>query len=338
MATYMRKSYLFLTFAACSAAALMLQGCDKENAIDNETVVTRPYSLYVADNQGSLLNTNNGETFNIVFPPDGVVPRSIVTSKTNLLWIKQNVHLSEDNGLNFNPTYTNARPQALWQQMALNVPSHNRVYVASTEGNGVVFSEDNGKTWKVDDQWDGGPAGVSINSFTQLQNGMLFAHDIANQALYKRNGAGGMWTAVTMNGLPGAAFYLSHFGNTLVLTDYLGVDGAWYSTDEGQNWQQYTGLPVGQELFATYAPFEQTLLVGVDSLGIYRLQGTQFVPASAGLETHTSVHGITAKDDIYKNGQVKRYVYISTSQGLYRSYDLGVNWTLMKPGSFSAIY
>lgn len=334
----MRRSYLFLTFAACSAAALALQGCNKENGIDNETVVTRPYSLYVADNQGSLFNTNNGETFNIVFPPDGVIPRSIVTSKKNLLWIKQNVHLSEDNGLNFNPTYTSARPQAFWQSMALNVPGHNRVYVASTEGNGVVFSEDNGKTWKVDDQWDAGISGVSINSFTQLQNGMLFAHDLMNQGLYKRNGAAGLWSQVTMNGLPNAAFYLSHFGNTLVLSDYLGTNGVWYSTDEGQNWQQYTDLPVGQEIYATYAPFDQTLLVGLDSLGLYRLQGTQFVPANSGLETTTSVRAIVDKDDVYKNGAVKRYVYIATTQGLYRSYDMGVNWTLMKPGSFSAIY
>lgn len=334
----MRKSYLFLALAACSLSAFVMQGCKKENGIDNETVITKPYGMYVADNQGSLFNTNDGESYKIVFPPDGVVPRSILTSKQNLLWIKQNVHLSEDNGKNFNPTYFNANPAALWQQMALNVPNHNRIYLVSTEGFGIVFSEDNGKTWTVDDKWDASIGGASINSFSQLGNGNLFAHDLFNQKLFKRTSAGANWTEVTMAGLPPAPFYLAHYGNTLTLTDFSGGAGVWYSNDEGLNWQQYTGLPAGRILYSTVAPFDQTLLVGTDSTGIYRLQGTQFVAANAGLESYTVVRAIAAKDDIYKNGAVKRYVYIATSTGLYRSEDIGQNWTLVKPGSFTAIY
>jgi hypothetical protein len=73
-------------------------------------------------------------------------------------------------------------------------------------------------------------------------------------------------------------------------------------------------------------------------MGIYRLQGGVFVPSNNGLESRTSVFAITAKDDIFKNEATKRYVYIATDKGIYRSEDLGQNWALVKEGDYRAIY
>lgn len=336
---HMRTSHLFLTLIASSLALTVLQGCTKkENGIDNETVITRPYGLYVANNQGALFNSNDGVSYKIIFPPDGVIPRAIVTSRNNLVWIKQNVHLSEDNGKNFNPTYTKVPINAPWQSVVLNVPSHDRLYLCSTEGFGIVYSENNGKTWTVDTKWDAAISGAAPRSLTLTRGGVLFAHDFANQKLYKRLNKNADWTEVTMNGLPGGAFYLSHVNDVLILTDILGTAGAWYSNDQGQNWLQYTGLPTNHILFATAAPFDQTVLVGTDSMGVWRLEGTNFVASNAGLDNYTVVRAIVGKDDIYKNGAVKRYVYMATNKGLYRSEDLGRNWIRVKDGDYTTIY
>jgi hypothetical protein len=97
------------------------------------------------------------------------------------------------------------------------------------------------------------------------------------------------------------------------------------------------GLPK-HILYCTYAPFDQTILVGTDSMGVYRWDGTNFVPSNAGLQDNTVVYSFAAKEDVYKNGVSKKYVYAATNKGLYRSEDYGVNWTLALPGSFVALY
>jgi hypothetical protein len=93
-----------------------------------------------------------------------------------------------------------------------------------------------------------------------------------------------------------------------------------------------------QRLLATAAPFDQVLLVGTDSLGVYSLSGNTFSPINNGLGTTTSVRGIAAKDNVYKNDLVRDYFYIATSTGLYRSQDAGENWERVFPGDFTVIY
>ncbi len=341
----MRKSYLLYKMSVIALIAVGLQSCKKENGIDNDTVVKKPYGLYVGEEDGSLLNTNDGQAYKTIFPPDGFASRALTTSGNNIIWAKANVHLSEDNGKNFNPTYflTNAfylgiRPYIPWQQIILDVPSHDRVYICSSEGKGIALSIDHGKTWKPDTLWDDGISNTIITSLTQLKNGSLFAHNLSDNSVYKRDNKDDRWTKIeTTTALTPGIYYLSHFNNTLVATDIAGVSGAFFSNDEGRNWTAYTGLP-NRLLYTTATPFDQTLLVGTDSQGVYRLDNGQFVPSNNGLETYTTVYAILGKDDIYKNNATKRYVYMATNKGLYRSEDLGQNWVLVKEGSYVALY
>src|SRR5690606_17055033 len=99
------------------------QSCKKSNGIDNNSVIKKPYALYVGANSGDLLNTNDGEKYKTIFAADKYPYRAIVTSGENIVFVKANVHVSENNGRNFNPTYTGfATPSyiAPWQQMILN--------------------------------------------------------------------------------------------------------------------------------------------------------------------------------------------------------------------------
>lgn len=341
----MRKYYLFCKLAFAGIFMLFLHSCKKENGIDNETVVKKPYGLFIGDREGQLLNTTDGDYYKTLFSPDGYPSRAITTSGENILWVKNNVHLSVNNGKNFNPTYQSLqfipflKEPMPWPQIILNVPSHARVYVASLLGKGIAYSEDNGSIWKTDMEWENGVVGGDISSFAQLGNGVLFAHSWRNDSLYRRKDASAQWSWVEpINGLPAGPFYITSMNNTLVATDVSGVNGLWMSQDEGVNWSRIPGLPTDKILYTTHAPFNQTLLVGTDSAGVYRLENTGFVPSNFGLEDYTVVYAIKAKNNIYKNEANKEYVYLATDKGLYRSDDLGRNWYLVKPGHYVALY
>ncbi|HRO41188.1 MAG TPA: hypothetical protein PL009_00030 [Flavipsychrobacter sp.] len=329
----------FVIFALATA-----QSCKKSNGIDNNTVIKKPYGLYIGSNTGELLATNDGLTFKTVFGVDRFPYRSIITSgPTNLLFVKGNVHLSENNGQNFNPTYLQyATPGifAPWQSLILNVADHGRIYLSSMDPatRGIVYSEDNGKRWKADGEWEPGAIGGAITSFAQLSNGTLFSFSDANDSLYVRGDKNAKWTHYPQTKVqPTGMSYLSHFNNTLLLTDYNGPMGVQYSNDSGKIWTKYPGLP-NRKLRVTHAPFGRVLLVGTDSMGVYRLENGKFVPSINGLETNTTVYSIVGKEDIYKNSIEKKYIYIATNRGLYRSEDLGFSWALMLEGDFGALY
>ena len=316
---------------ATAISSILMQGCKKENGIDNNNVISTPYALYYTDNQGALFNTNDGLHGKIIFPTDGWPQRAIAVSDTNVLFVKKNLHLSTDNGNNFNPTDLSVTPTANWQSIIINVTNQdNRLYLASTRGYGILISDDHGISWQVDTMVDKDNITSPFypTSFAQLKGGNLFAFSNGLQKLYKRTSKSDRWHEVAMTGLPAHTYFLSHQNEALIAADVSGSAGVYYSNDNGQNWYAYAGLPAGSPIHAAYSPFERQLLVGTN-LGIYRLQSGNFVPSNAGLAAQTIVYSITGKTDIYKNGVIKEYVYIATSTGLYRSEDEGQNWVFM---------
>lgn len=337
----MRRTNQLYKLAFAFLALTATQSCKKSNGIDNNTVIKKPYGLYIGANNGELLNTTDGINFRTLFGVDRYPYRAITTSGPNILFVKANVHISENNGQNFNVIYRNfANPFAMWQSMILTSESHGRVYVASTDpaSRGVAYSDDNGKTWRADGKWDEGIMGGGISSFAQLKNGPLFAFSDMNDSLYIRDNKDDDWSHFPRDRQqPEGTSYLSRFNNTLLLTDLLGVQGVHWSNDSGKNWTKYSGLP-NRPLLATNAPFDRVLLVGTDSMGIYRLENGRFVASNNGLENFTTVYAIAGKEDVYKNGIEKKYIYIATDKGLYRSEDLGFTWALMLEGDFGAVY
>ena len=334
--------YLSAIFFAITAAVITGAGCRKENAIVNNNVIRTPYGVYIADQQGALYNTNDGEKYKTLFTPDGIAPRAITISGNNIIWVKRNLHVSQDNGQNFNPTNYTVAPLAKGQNLILNVPSMERVYLASTKGLGVEYSTDNGITWESDNSiGQGSPSPMTPQSFTQLKNGWLFSLDGPSARFYIKMDKLAPWVGFTSAGvspLPGGARYLSHINNTLLAADYNGAGGIYYSADTGLTWTQYAGTPTNQEILSVVAPFDQVVLAGTDSAGIYRLVGNTFQPSNNGLKPFTSVYAIAGKQDTYKSDIIKQYIYIATNNGLYRSEDLGQNWTLVKTGDYRTIY
>ena len=328
--------------------SLIGTACRKENGIVNNNVIRTPYGVYFSDRLGAMYNTNDGKTFRVIFPTDGYNARAITTSGTNILWIKNNLHVSADNGLNFNPARKNAglitpAPTANWQSMILDVPSHGSVYMAASNvgstANGVAVSQDNGVSWQDDVPFADGVTGLSMQSFTQLKNGELYAMDNNGPQLFVKKLQTDAFKQVTMVVPPPAGrYYLSHFNNALIAVDQTGAGGIYYSNDGGLNWTTYAGTYNNQEVFSVVAPLDQVLLAGTDSAGILRLVGDSFQPSNNGLQPFTKVYGIVGKQDTYKNDAIRQYIYIATNNGVFRSEDLGQNWTLVRPGDTRVIH
>jgi len=330
-----------LTFVA-AFGSLFLQSCRKENGIDNNNVIRTPYSLYYGDSEGSLENTNDGVNYKRIFPYDGIPMRAIVTSGTNILFVKRNTHLSVDNGENFNPTNFNTVQGSPFQSGILDVTSHNRLYLCSNTilGKGLEYSDDHGVKWVPDNNWDTSIKGtLHPTSLTQLKGGDLFvlSNEFGTNRLFRRTSKEQWWVEVKpLIGLPASGIYfLSRLNDALIASNVTG--GIYFSNDKGLTWQPYAGLASSEIVNATYAPFDQTLLAGT-SRGVYRLVAGTFVLSNNGLAPATQVYSIIAKADTYKNEVIKQYVYIGTSTGLYRSEDLGQNWINVKDGDIRRVY
>jgi hypothetical protein len=342
----MQKGFLPSVLLASLVSLVALQGCKKESAlgIDNDKVVKTPYSLYAANSEGWLINSNDGETYSSIFPPDGYAPRAIVTAGENLLFLKQNLHMSSNNGRNFNPVYTNVK-KFPWQTSIYYALGQNSLYVTSNSGKGIAVSTDKGKSFQDDIAWEADiPPVFDISSFSALGNNVMFAYSNQNNVTFRKDNAGANWKPVTTEGLfpvDGTSYYLSSNSTTLFLTDYEGFGGVWYTEDEGVHWARFGqgALPMGHHWNCAASPAGgQSFLVGTDSSGVFRVENGKFVTANVGLEKNMSVYSIAVKKNIYKNDATRVYVFIGTNKGIYRSEDYGVTWDKMTSGSFDGKY
>lgn len=257
------------------------------------------------------------------------------------------------------------------QTMVLDIPDSDwpRTYVATSDPHatvdrvaGAAMSWNTHGTpgsWFLDGVDTNGAVGyvptVYFHSFTRLANGIVVGYDaVRNRVFYREKGT--LWkestgndaglpgvgapARQTGNGLPQAAYCIGHFNNELfALINQCASHGAWYSDDTGRNWKSYPGLPAN-DLLCIAAPFEQTLLVGTRGAGLYifNLNTHSFQQAINGLTNNMTVRSITAKQNIYKNGNVVKYIYLATDKGLFVSKDGGVNWSRTLDGNYTAIY
>lgn len=342
----MQKRFLPSVLLASFISLVALQGCKKENGlgVDNDKVVKTPYSLYVANSEGWLINSTDGERYSSIFPPDGYAPNLIITSGKNLLFLKENLHLSENNGKNFNPVFSNVK-KFPWQTMAYDFLNHKRIYITSNTAKGISYSDDNGKTWVEDTNWEVNlPPSFEISSFSGLGNGALYSYSNVNNVLFRKDNAGALWRPVTMEGLfpvDGTAFFLTSNNNTLYLTDHNGIGGVWYSEDEGLHWTRIgqNQLPMNHHWNCAASPNGgKTFLVGTDSMGVFRADNGNFVSATVGLEKNTTVYSMAVKRNTYKNDVTRNYVFIATNIGIFRSEDNGLTWDKMSFGPYDGKY
>ncbi len=371
----MRKLFLFgLTLAIISS--VIVSCTKKSNTINDGEVIETPYSLYFTDIYGALYNTNDGKSTKVIFTSDGTPSRSFITDGANILWARNDLFVSVNNGVNFNYSYqvpyistdgfVNVKgvPCGLNQSMLINVPSWEHAYVSSREtatGNNYFGMAENysGGTygnWHQENLYDTDEivdphTEPYITSFTLLKGDTLVAYGAPTQITMYRTGATARWLKVyAASPLPldssKAWFSLGHINGRLIAIDNKGtatVNGgspAYYSDDKGNSWTPYSGLPAATPLMCISSPFEQICLVGTDGMGLYLLNPNvnTFQQVTAGLPPGLVVRNIAFKQNIYKNGTKQQYIYLATDQGLYQSVDMAASFTKVVVGNFVTVY
>lgn len=216
---------------------------------------------------------------------------------------------------------------------------------------------------------------VTMTSYTMLKNGVLCGYDaMHNRNFYRLKTS--FWIENTANpdsifeavGTPGrragnrlphrewhypasgltstsdtfAWYSYGHYNSRLIAIDNRSCNsgGAYYSDDSGRNWTGYAGLPA-RPLLCISSPFEEICLIGTDSAGLWFLNNNTNAwqqQTNTGLGKNLVVRNIAFKENIYKNGQHVKFIYLATNQGIYQSNDGGNHWTCTIPGNYVAIY
>lgn len=328
----MQKGLLQKIYLAGAASILLLSSCNKSIDQDNGTAIQTPYSLYAGSKDGRIIHSNDGETYSFVFPSDGYGPTQIVTSGQNLMIVKDNLHLSTNEGKSFNPVVTTLR-KFPWQNMIYNHAKFNQVFVTSSDGKGILVSNDNGLTWKPDLFNENLPSLFQVSSFAGLENGKLFAYSNVSNMTFVKTDANIQWepiTTISFNPTLGSQYYIFSSNNTLYMADYEGKGGVWISTDEATTWSKLSGnrtLPSDIKYTGAVAPYgNKVTVIATEDQGIFRSNEEGEFEKTTGLPTGTKVRSLAKKINIYKNQTVKIYIYAATDIGIYRSEDGGKSW------------
>jgi hypothetical protein len=323
---------------------LSFSACEKYNEINNIGTVKTPYVLYVGGLTGSLHKTNDGIYFDRLFPVDNSAVRQVITADTNLLYLKQNCYLSDDEGKAFNIVNNHARDYVdyfnnYYQPSQMLYDASSKIVYLCTK-TGLEKSTDFGRTFVPESNF---AAGASLNpvSIIEVDKGDLYAIQDATK-ISKLTGGTGNWTAVAQTtALPStnpSIWYLSKSKDTVVAADFDGVDGVYYSVDGG-DWKKYSGLVGnGRNILFANQPFgSNNLFVGRDSAGLFKANGVSFVPKSTGIPWYARIQYVEGKRVIYRTDVAKYYLFCATDIGLYISESDGDDWRKVREGNFSTL-
>lgn len=333
---------LFLAFVV----VLSLDSCQKYNQIDNTRTIKTPYTMFVGAYTGNLFKTNDALYFSSFFYTDQHAIRQVLVADTNILYVKDSFYCSTDDGKSFPDSKINVVGYVdhFYKYYIPNPAVYDRVdkkvYVCCN--NGLQVSTDLGVYFTTETNWTPGPPAnnAMMKSLTQMDNGTLYLMgDSLNQ--YYKQGTNN-WTLVNATThLPKDTntWYVEHTHDTLIAIDFSGKYGVYYSTNLGVDWTACTGLPKKREVLFGNRPFgSDAFYVGLDSGGLYRLNGTTFASTGAGIPWWAKVSFVEGKRIIYRTDVMKYYLFCATDIGLYISESSdGKDWKLLKNGLFSTL-
>lgn len=324
-----------------------LDSCQKFNQIDNTRTIKTPYTLFIGAHNGLLYKTNDALYYNTLFHIDGSSIRQVLVADTNILKVKKNFYYSKDEGKSFFGSNLNVLDYVdqFYNYFIPNPAVYDvvekKVYLCTKTG--LEVSTDFGATFAPETNWSpAAPANpLVMKSLTQLDNGTLYLMGDSNNH-YKKQGAGA-WTLVnpTPNALPTdtTIWYVEHSHDTLFAIDFEGKSGVYYSANTGVDWFVCVGLPKGNRILFGNRPFgSDEFYVGLDSAGLFRLNGNTFNSTGAGIPWWAKVGFVEGKRIIYRTDVMKYYLFCATDLGLYISESNGRDWKLIKPGLFSTLY
>jgi len=340
----MTKRYLVWI---CLILLVVTSSCEKRNEIDNTGVVRTPYVMYIGGSLGSMFKTNDANYFDPLHYIDDVSIRQVITADSNILYLKGNCYVSDDDGRAFNVCNTDARPyydEPLYQKYFIPHQMHydasrKRVYLC-VNGD-LAQSDDLGKTFTSTG------IGAAPTSVTELDDDNVFAIQDESNIFVNLGGISG-WAPVPINTpfAGGSNYFLTSFGTTLVATDYEGMNGCFYSTNGGVDWTSYGGVANNgvKILFVNAVENAQgsmDLFLGRDGAGLYKLDvaNGSFETSSIGIPSNAKIQYVVSKKIVFRTSVERFFYFCATDKGLYLSEQAsaGADWRLVRDGEFSTL-
>lgn len=331
------------------AIIIAFSSCEKYNHIDNAGTVKIPYTLYMGGFHGSVYKTNDALYFNTLFYSDNSIVRQVLVVDSVVMNLKENFYYSDDDGKFFHMSNNNCIDQVdsfnsyFFPNNAVYDYTTSKVYLV-TKG-GIEFSTNLGHTFTLDVPTPPNGKNATFTSVTQCRSGLCYA--MLDSALqFVKQPGNNPWTQVVQDGVGDlpldtpSRWYISHFGDTLMAVDFMGVNGVRYSTDQGLTWTGCSGLSTSKRkiLFGHEAENTGYFYVGYDSAGLYRTNnGNTFTKVSAGIPWYAKVGFVESKKVTYRTDVVRNYMFAATDIGLYWSQDGGLNWEIIRKGSYSTL-
>jgi hypothetical protein len=335
--------------------AISLSACEKYNQVDNSSTVKTPYTLFIGGYDGTVQKTNDALSYNSLFSTDNSITRQIIVADSNIIYLKDYIYCSNNDGKTF-PRSAPFTPvlhidkfkKYYLPNTGLYEPNTKIVYMCGNTNDSVkggqpinmLKSTDFGKTFQADNNFID-PI-MYPTSITQLKNGLAYIMQDSSR-IYKRIRKDTVgWVKVSQNatnplGSNTAKWYISHKGDSLFAIDYFGKKGIYYSTD-ASNWFKCTGIPTSKKiLFANQAFGNNEFYVGLDSGGLYRLNGTNFVPTGPGIPWYAKIGFVEGKTVTYRTDAKRTYLFAATDVGLYISETNGFDWRLIRNGTYATL-
>jgi hypothetical protein len=323
--------------------------CDKSNNFgSNLSTITEPYVLIAAEAEGGIRKSNDGKNFDQWLANGSAFSNDIMFVDSNIIHLKNKLYVGKvTNGnyaavqvQNFSP-YSIALPNNPQlpniDNTSLYDASNKAIYVCGTS---VVWqSLDNGKTWNPLTF----PASTqAIKSITQLDNKEIYFLAQDNKLYRNVSGTPGGTITIVTTAPPTVAlslWTLASRGNTLLLCDAANKTECRYSTNGGAAWTSCGGfLNKGRVIMARNMPANNNFYLGIDSLGLYKLDGNNVVKVEGGLPPkYLRVWDMVHKRNVYRSGDSKDYFYLATNYGLFLSENGGVDWQKVSDIEYSAL-
>jgi hypothetical protein len=342
------KISISILFCLCASTFACKQ---KENPIDNSNTIKVPYVLYAGGRLGDIFKTNDAVSFDKLNWGGSTFTNSIWALDSNVLWVNSKVNVgcgtkqTEKFAYKVAPNSVSPllKDGIISQEGYPNASYYDAVnkifYLCALPElfENANFGEVNSFVLPIFTT-----SHSTITSITKTTDGNVYAFDI-NQKLFKRTGGVGSFTPILYDTIfptgGGQFYFISNYNNTLILSDIEGFSGAYYSIDGGVNWSALAGCPAnGRFLMGKQVAYNGNYYTSVDSLGMYRLQGTTLVKDDGGLPPNTRIWDMVGKRNVYRTDVAKYYFFLGTNKGLFRSDNNAKDWVKVYNEEFTALH
>jgi hypothetical protein len=283
-------------------------------------------NVFAGTASGTFRSTNNGSDWSIVKNglPSNTFVRSLNVDNDKIFagTDKDGVYISTDDGL----TWTSAN-NGLPLSNILTLAINGNTVMAGTNGEGVYLTTDSGTNWNASSI---GIINTSIDAM--LLHGNYLFSAAGNEGIYLSSNDGSSWSHLN-NGITGTYIYsLASGGNNLFAGTRM--SGIIMSTDNGAGWSSANnGLSLwNAENFISLCAMGENVITGTYEGHVYLSSNSNINWKCIGeFGSARSINAITViGNDIFAAiGQG------NGSGGVWRTTDLGANWTEINTGLFS---